>query len=214
MGAKIIFWKFLAQVALQLELRAKSLNSGHFLTWKHHFQLFVKFYSFSIKYLGFQFKKWLTFNSNVNSSWKQEALNGDYEYVGMSKFDEPYFKRSYGGKDVFLSLWGPEGKRKWRIGPDVNTKGKVSSLIYSHIYGSYYEMPQKACERWFCHVIAFAIFLKCPKIKEFHFRFFFYFEIDHVFFLNAQLSYVLFLNAPFFISDSENGKNEDLKKGT
>lgn len=71
---------------------------------------------------GFQFKKWLTFNSNVNSSWKQEALNGDYEYVGMSKFDEPYFKRSYGGKDVFLSLWGPEGKRKWRIGPDVNTK--------------------------------------------------------------------------------------------
>ena len=65
----------------------------------------------------------------MNSSWKQEALNGDYEYVGMSKFDEPYFKRSYGGKDVFLSLWGPEGKRKWRIGPDVNTKGKVSSLI-------------------------------------------------------------------------------------
>ena len=56
-------------------------------------------------------------------------MNGDYEYVGMSKFDEPYFKRSYGGKDVFLSLWGPEGKRKWRIGPDVNTKGKVSSLI-------------------------------------------------------------------------------------
>lgn len=50
-------------------------------------------------------------------------MNGDYEYVGMSKFDEPYFKRSYGGKDVFLSLWGPEGKRKWRIGPDVNTKG-------------------------------------------------------------------------------------------
>ena len=76
-----------------------------------------------IKNSGFQFKKWLTFNSNVNSSWKQEALNGDYEYVGMSKFDEPYFKRSYGGKDVFLSLWGPEGKRKWRIGPDVNTKG-------------------------------------------------------------------------------------------
>jgi len=74
-------------------------------------------------------------------------------------------------------------------------------------YGEYYEMHQKACERWFCHVIAFAIFLKCPKIKEFHFRFFFYFEIDHVFFLNAQLSYVLFLNAPFFISDSENGKN-------
>ena len=53
-------------------------------------------------------------------------MNGDYEYVGMSKFDEPYFKRSYGGKDVFLSLWGPEGKRKWRIGPDVNTKGELT----------------------------------------------------------------------------------------
>ena len=98
---------------------------------------FVKVYSFSLKYLGFQFKKWLTFNSNVNSSWKQEALNGDYEYVGMSKFDEPYFKRSYGGKDVFLSLWGPEGKRKWRIGPDVNTKGKVFSLIHHIIWANH-----------------------------------------------------------------------------
>merc|ERR1712157_182180 len=76
-----------------------------FLDFQPYLTLFHK------KYLGFQFKKWLTFNSNVNSSWKQEALNGDYEYVGMSKFDEPYFKRSYGGKDVFLSLWGPEGKR-------------------------------------------------------------------------------------------------------
>ena len=83
-------------------------------------------FQFSYHYSGFQFKKWLSFNSNVNSSWKQEALNGDYEYVGMSKFDEPYFKRSYGGKDVFLSLWGPEGKRKWRIGPDVNTKGELT----------------------------------------------------------------------------------------
>ena len=86
-----------------------------------------------IKNSGFQFKKWLTFNSNVNSSWKQEALNGDYEYVGMSKFDEPYFKRSYGGKDVFLSLWGPEGKRKWRIGPDVNTKGNFWHFEPGHV---------------------------------------------------------------------------------
>ena len=34
-------------------------------------------------------------------------------------------------------------------------------------------MPQKSCERWFCHVIAFAYYLKCPKIEEIHFRFFF-----------------------------------------
>ena len=60
-------------------------------------------------------------------------MNGDYEYVGMSKFDEPYFKRSYGGKDVFLSLWGPEGKRKWRIGPDVNTKGNFWYLKPGHV---------------------------------------------------------------------------------
>ena len=51
----------------------------------------------------------------------------------MSKFDEPYFKRSYGGKDVFLSLWGPEGKRKWRIGPDVNTKGELFKFWTAHI---------------------------------------------------------------------------------
>ena len=51
----------------------------------------------------------------------------------MSKFDEPYFKRSYGGKDVFLSLWGPEGKRKWRIGPDVNTKGELFKFLTAHI---------------------------------------------------------------------------------
>ena len=36
------------------------------------------------------------------------------------------------------------------------------------IYTEYHEMPQKACERKFCHVIAFSQFLKCLKIEEFH----------------------------------------------
>ena len=37
------------------------------------------------------------------------------------------------------------------------------------LYGVYFEMPQKACERWFCHVIAFAIFFEMPKNRTISF---------------------------------------------
>ena len=60
-------------------------------------------------------------------------------------------------------------------------------------------------------------FSKCPKIKEFHFRFLFYFNIDHVhFFRNAQFSYhiriALFLKCPIFPIWFWNGKNRAFQK--
>ena len=63
-------------------------------------------------------------------------------------------------------------------------------------------MPQKACEGGFCHVI---IFLKCPKIEDFSFRWIFCFKIDHVlFFWNTPLFWArIFWNTPFFLSDSK-----------
>ena len=58
------------------------------------------------------------------------------------------------------------------------------------LYTECHEMPQKACERGFCHVTAFLKFLKCPKIEELHFR----------------------LKCPSFLSNSENGKNGAFQK--
>ena len=52
-------------------------------------------------------------------------------------------------------------------------------LLKFYQYTRYYEMPQKACETGFCHVIAFSQF---------------------------------FRNTPFFLSDSENGKNGAFQK--
>ena len=31
-------------------------------------------------------------------------------------------KRGHKGKEVFLSLWGKAGKKKWRIGPDLESQ--------------------------------------------------------------------------------------------
>ena len=60
-------------------------------------------------------------------------------------------------------------------------------------------------------------FSKCPKIEEFHFRFFFCFKIDHVhFFRNAKLSYhiriAFFSKCPFFPIWFWNGKNGAFRK--
>ena len=71
-------------------------------------------------------------------------------------------------------------------------------------------MPQKACERYIFHVMAYAFFLnaqksknfifgsfsvfksitcflKCPKIEESYFRFLFCLKIDHVLFLKCPI---------------------------
>ena len=51
--------------------------------------------------------------------------------------------------------------------------------LSSYNYGCYYELRQKACERWFCHVIAFAfIMLKNRRIS--FLVPFFCFKIDHL----------------------------------
>jgi len=63
-------------------------------------------------------------NAAVNSQWKREAINGKYELKGLNKFGEPFFGRTYNDKGIFISLWGDEGKRKWRIGPDCESKSK------------------------------------------------------------------------------------------
>ena len=68
-------------------------------------------------------------------------------------------------------------------------------------------MPQKACERWFCHVMAFVHLFEMPQNRKFHFRFLFCSKIDHVRIIrNAPIFYVRNIwNAPSFLSDSENG---------
>ena len=50
----------------------------------------------------------------------------------------------------------------------------------------------------------------------FHFRFLFYFKIDHVHFFPKCPAFLcsFFLNAQFFLSDSDNGKNCAFKKKT
>ena len=35
-----------------------------------------------------------------------------------------------------------------------------------HNYTRYHEMPQKACERGFCHVIAFSQFFEMPQNRD------------------------------------------------
>ena len=74
--------------------------------------------------------------------------------------------------------------------------------------------PKKHVKEDFVMWKHFLNFLKCPKIEEFHFRFIFCFEIDHVLiFWNAPLFYVrIFWNAPFFLSDSENSTWSILKQ--
>ena len=42
-----------------------------------------------------------------------------------------------------------------------------ASLLYS--YTRYHEMPQKACERGFCHVIAFSQFFEMPQNRRISF---------------------------------------------
>ena len=63
------------------------------------------------------------------------------------------------------------------------------SVLPESIYGKYYEIPQKACERYIFHVMAYAFL--CPKIEEYHFRFLFCLKIDHMFFETTFLT-------PFF----------------
>ena len=65
--------------------------------------------------------------AELASEWKQTALNGRYELQGLNAQKEPYYARMHNKKEVFVSLWGKEGKRKWRIGPDVDSKSKPLS---------------------------------------------------------------------------------------
>ena len=51
-------------------------------------------------------------------------------------------------------------------------------------------MLQNACEGGFYHVMAFAFLFEMSQIKEFQFRYFFFFKIDHVLFIrNATFFY-------------------------
>ena len=51
-------------------------------------------------------------------------------------------------------------------------------------------MPQKACERGFCHVTAFSQFFEMPQNRRISFSFIFCFKIDHVLiFWNAHFSH-------------------------
>ena len=77
-------------------------------------------------------------------------------------------------------------------------------------YGGLLEMPQKVCGADILHVMGYAFVFKCPKIEPIHFRFFFRFQIDHVFFSrNAPIFYVRYsLNVPFSESDGKMGHFE------
>ena len=55
------------------------------------------------------------------------------------------------------------------------------------IYGRYYEMPQKACERYIFHVMAYAFFWNAQNSKTFNFSVFFV-RILIMCFFNARFS--------------------------
>ena len=63
--------------------------------------------------------------------------------------------------------------------------------------------PKKYVKENFVMWWHFLIFLKCPKIEEFHFRFIFCFKIDHV---------LIFWNAPFFPFSESDRKNGAFQK--
>ena len=99
----------------------------------------------------------------------------------------------------------------YHIWPCINKyKTSVFIIIYSWLFmGSNMKCPNKYVKYIFFTWFHMHKILKCPKIGEFHFRFLFYFKIDHVLiFWNAPLSYVRkYWNASFFLFHSENGKN-------
>ena len=72
-------------------------------------------------------------------------------------------------------------------------------------------MPQKACERYIFHVMAYSIFF---EITHFIFGSFSVLQLTAcIFFRNTPLFYVCFFrNASFSLSDSENGKNGAFQK--
>ena len=86
--------------------------------------------------------------------------------------------------------------------------GSKSFLAIMKIdYGRYYEVPQKVCERY---IFMWCIcFWNAPKSNNFIFCF----KTDHVpFFEMPHFFMFVFWNAPFFLSDSENGKNGAFQK--
>ena len=95
-------------------------------------------------------------------------------------------------KNPFVSSAFGTGRPTYTLISESN-KDMFGNFIIDYYYGMYYEKPEKACERYIFHVMAY-VFLY-PKIEEFHFRFRFCLKIDHVFFWYTQ----------FFLSDSENG---------
>jgi len=68
------------------------------------------------------YHQFVDIQAKVNSTWKREAINGRYQLKGLNKFNEPFYARVFNKKNIFISLWGNEGKRKWRIGPDCDSK--------------------------------------------------------------------------------------------
>lgn len=70
----------------------------------------------------YRFKHQICVKGKFSTPWKKLACSGIFDYAGLTEFNEPHFKRTVQDKDVFLSLWGRPGKKKWRIGPDVASK--------------------------------------------------------------------------------------------
>ena len=77
----------------------------------------------------YNFTKSIQIEAKFESEWKQIACNGKFDYAGLTEFNEPHFKRTVQGQGVFLSLWGKQGKKKWRIGPNVSSKGLFERLL-------------------------------------------------------------------------------------
>ena len=50
----------------------------------------------------------------------------------------------------------------WLISDLAPNKSEKLEFRKTLIYGRYYEMPQKACERYIFHVMAYAIFFEMP----------------------------------------------------
>ena len=90
-----------------------------------------------------------------------------------------WFETVKNGSKIFENALGFKNVRKriWNVPKTIENIKKLPEITFSarsiKYYGEYFEMPGKACERWFCHVIAFAHFLRnARKSKNFIFVFF------------------------------------------
>ena len=138
----------------------------------------------------------------------------------MSSHDKIIFHKRFGAFHITprkTSNWGFQ-VRDYEMAPKIWWPSwAYLSFTFWIIRGVIWNAPKRLWKMILSCDDICPIYLKCPKIEEFHFRFLFCFKIDHVRKIrNAPLFYVRNIwNAPFFPfseSDRKNGAFQQKKR--